>query len=637
MHSLRTRTVAIFILATSLTGDTGDVLSLGVGGTSGNGGGLDSLNREDRTYRAPVCDHWLFRNGTMRIPHIRKRPGCYSTEEWRAAVDSAWGTGLPTEKKLQIFDSFWTVIDSAFACFHNLDVNWDSLRIVYRAEVEGGVSRGRFAAIMNRLALALRESHTVIGDWLVNWRTFLEPGIPLQVVGGWGDHGHFGAGLTPLPDSSLLVYKVVPSHPLGLERGDIVLGYDEKPWKTLYQELLKAELPLKGNWGSSKTAFEHSLLVSGGMNWHLFDTIDILKYDSSDTLHLPTSLLADQDMEISCSEQLDIPGVPMPNLVADDKVSWGIVEGTQIGYVYVWSWHGGSGTEFYNAIDSLMNMHTTSGLILDFRLNVGGLMSSSDRGLGLLFNTKDTTVAFASRCNPDDHLAMCPSIGPYYIFGDPASYYDKPIAVLTGPGAVSAGDQTALRMKFHPMVKVFGKSTAGSFSIPAGMSLGDTSFYNQYAEHDAYLVDSPGQYLTHREFPVDEEVWLTPNDVARGYDTVVEAAIDWIMSNTPIAVPEDIPEDIPVTYHLFPNFPNPFNTSTTVRFALPMATDVNIIIYDLLGREVNCLLEVGREAGHYQVVWDGRTNRGEVIPTGVYFLRMTTPAYVRTIKMMLLK
>jgi hypothetical protein len=51
------------------------------------------------------------------------------------------------------------------------------------------VSRGRFAAIMNHLALALRESHTSIADPGVNYSA-LNPGVPLFVVGGWGNNQH---------------------------------------------------------------------------------------------------------------------------------------------------------------------------------------------------------------------------------------------------------------------------------------------------------------------------------------------------------------------------------------------------------------------------------------------------------------
>jgi hypothetical protein len=571
--------------------------------------------------------------GTIKLASLSDT-GQLSIENLLVAVDSVWGEGLNTEKKLEIFDAFWLTIDQEYACFNNLDVNWDSLRTVYRPQVEAGVSRGRFAAIMNHLALALREFHTVVGDWLVNWRTALEPGIPVHVMGSWVDQGHFGAGLTLTADSSLLVYKVAPDHPLGLEPGDLVLGYEGIAWKLLCNTLLHAELPVKGHWGSSRTSFEHSLMMSAGLNWHLFNIIDIVKYSSGDTLHLPTSQLVGAEMAISGTEQMAIPGVPMPDIYTDDHVSWGIVDGTQIGYIYVWSWYSGSGPKFYNAVDSLLHHFTTTGLILDFRFNTGGYMNSSDYGLALLFNTTDTTFGYAQRCNPDDHFAMCPSMGPYLLHGDPDTFYEKPIAVLTGPGAASAGDLVPLKMKFHEMARFFGKSTATSFNIPAGIVFEDTSFYKQFASEDAYLFNSPNEFLTHREFPVDEEVWLTREDVARGYDTVVEAAREWIEMVTSI---EPHAERIPSTHRLFWNYPNPFNPSTAICYDLSQFTEVSLVVYDLLGRNVITLVDSYMEPGYHQITWDGRDADCRNIPSGIYIARLITPGYTKSIKTVLLK
>jgi len=210
--------------------------------------------------------------GASAPPHwMPKQPGHYSLTDWRRVIDSTWGPGLPVSEKLAIFDMCWNTIDAKFGCFNNLSVNWDSLRTVYRPEIEDTVSRGRFAAIMNHLGTALREGHTNVKDILVNSSTELLPGVPLWVVGAWTDVGHFGAGLTPLPDSSLLVYRVADSHPLGLLRGDVVLGYDRRRWADILLELQDAQLPIRRQfcWGSCSTAMTHSLLNAAGMNWQV--------------------------------------------------------------------------------------------------------------------------------------------------------------------------------------------------------------------------------------------------------------------------------------------------------------------------------------------------------------------------------
>ena len=256
--------------------------------------------------------------------------GDFSSKDWAAVIDAYWGAGEPTAEKLRLFDLFWDAVDRRFACFNGVSVDWDALRERYRPEIEAGVSCGRFAAIMNHLSMALMESHTKVSNYTVS-STYLRSGVPIARVGGWGEVGHFGAALTPLPDSTLLVYAVANNHPMGLVPGDIVLGYDGEPWTQLYREIIDAELPLSGWWGSSEEAFTHTWLMGAGMNWHLFDTLDVVKYETGDTLHFATSALNRAYMSLFCTEQMDIPGVAKPLYALDEKVSYGIIEGTRIG------------------------------------------------------------------------------------------------------------------------------------------------------------------------------------------------------------------------------------------------------------------------------------------------------------------
>ena len=167
----------------------------------------------------------------------------FTVNDWRDVIDQRWGPGLPTAEKLRIFDFWWNEVHLTFAGFHHDDIDIFALRDKYRPEIEAGVSRGRFAAIMNHFTYQLNELHTYIFDVPV-WATTKTKGTPLFTIGQWGLNRHFGALLTPLRDKSLLVYKVLPNHPIGLEPGDLVLGYDGVPWKDLYPALLEAELPI---------------------------------------------------------------------------------------------------------------------------------------------------------------------------------------------------------------------------------------------------------------------------------------------------------------------------------------------------------------------------------------------------------
>ncbi|PKK83389.1 MAG: hypothetical protein CVT49_08750 [candidate division Zixibacteria bacterium HGW-Zixibacteria-1] len=474
--------------------------------------------------------------------YIAKRPGHYSGDDWQAVIDSTWGDGHSVGLESYLFRKFWQEIDSVFPCFNYLDTNvWDSLYDKYYPEILDSVSRGRFSAILTHATMALRESHTRAYDSVV-LMTEPAPGVPLLCIGGWGENNHFGAGLTPLPDSSLLVYTAVDNHPLGLVPGDVVLGYDGIPWKLLYPELLDAELPVcRPFWGSSEETFTHAILMAAGLNWHLYDTIDIAKYGTDDTIHLPTSLMDGQLLPLFATEQLPVPGVPFPIYTdaGDTLVTRGLIEETNIGYIYVLGWFGSSGSDFYNAVSEIMFDHETIGLIIDFRTTYGGWVVYQD-GLKLLYDTTMETSKWVKRCDPDDHYAMCPNPSfdsAMLIRGDPNSYYNKPIAVLTGPGAVSAGDQGALAMSYHPMVKFFGKPTRGAFNSKRFMLLYD-DIGGFVAINESYQVKDSGRYLTHLNFPSVEDfpdvpyedIWLSRDGAAQGKDDVVEAAMAWINS-----------------------------------------------------------------------------------------------------------
>ena len=484
-------------------------------------------------------DHRVGSHRPEILPHVKI--GKRTVEEWRELIDDTWGPGLPANEQVEIFDAAWDNLDQDYGAYMNLEVDMQALRRRYRQEIREGVSRGRFAAIMNHLSLAMKDAHTVIMSRSLNWQNRIDFDTPLFIVGPWVDNSPFGAALTPMPDGSLLVYRVLPNHNLGLEPGDLVLGYDGVAWKDLYPLLVAAELPiqLRGAWGSTDEAMRHCMLMSAGLNWHLFDTIDIQRYGSDEVVSLPTTLLVGQRGTVWGNEQLPVPGVEMPDFVDEDYITWGVIDGTQIGYIYVASWHWEDqyliSEQWLEAIDELMHHHETIGLIVDFRLNYGGYMLEAHDGYRLLFNQRVSAVSFDLRGRPDDHLDMVPhptfNAERFTIPGNSTTYYDKPIAVLFGPGAVSNGDWESLRMGFHPMVRTFGKPTNGAFTLSDFPELGDDWYFTK-ATGSGYLIEGH-QYLAHTGVQPDHEVWLDRDDVAAGRDTVVEAAVSWIESRWP--------------------------------------------------------------------------------------------------------
>ncbi|MFB0516723.1 MAG: T9SS type A sorting domain-containing protein [Candidatus Neomarinimicrobiota bacterium] len=83
------------------------------------------------------------------------------------------------------------------------------------------------------------------------------------------------------------------------------------------------------------------------------------------------------------------------------------------------------------------------------------------------------------------------------------------------------------------------------------------------------------------------------------------------------------------------NYPNPFNASTTITFSLRQRLQVALIVYDLLVREVMQLKKGLLDPSMHHVIWDGNTSDGREAPTGMYIVRLVTPGYTQSIKMLL--
>jgi len=112
-----------------------------------------------------------------------------------------------------------------------------------------------------------------------------------------------------------------------------------------------------------------------------------------------------------------------------------------------------------------------------------------------------------------------------------------------------------------------------------------------------------------------------------------------IIVQTPVGV-ED--ESIVDQFNLKQNYPNPFNPSTIIAYSVPVASFINLKVYDVLGNEVAVLVNEEKQAGSYQIdfsVKGGSASGGNAynIPSGVYFYQLTSDSFVDTKKMILMK
>ncbi len=101
--------------------------------------------------------------------------------------------------------------------------------------------------------------------------------------------------------------------------------------------------------------------------------------------------------------------------------------------------------------------------------------------------------------------------------------------------------------------------------------------------------------------------------------------------------PEDLLANIPTEYALDQNFPNPFNPSTTIRFALPEAADIQVRIYNIRGQLVRTLAKSSLKAGIHELTWDATNDHGVQVASGFYFYQLQSRDFNQVKRMLLIK
>ncbi|MBE0572745.1 MAG: T9SS type A sorting domain-containing protein [Ignavibacteriaceae bacterium] len=104
-----------------------------------------------------------------------------------------------------------------------------------------------------------------------------------------------------------------------------------------------------------------------------------------------------------------------------------------------------------------------------------------------------------------------------------------------------------------------------------------------------------------------------------------------VLNLTPTSVEENN-SSVPLDYVLFNNYPNPFNPSTIIRYSIPNQSKVVIKVYDILGKEIETLVNETKPVGIYELTWNAAS-----LPSGVYYYQLRAGDFIQVKKMMLLK
>jgi hypothetical protein len=117
-----------------------------------------------------------------------------------------------------------------------------------------------------------------------------------------------------------------------------------------------------------------------------------------------------------------------------------------------------------------------------------------------------------------------------------------------------------------------------------------------------------------------------------GRNEIMERIVNYFGLNTPVdVVGLDIPSQNPDEFRLFQNFPNPFNSSTAIRYHLPPQSNQNhvqLIVYNLIGEKVRTLINEKQAGGTHLAYWDGKNEQGEKVSSGVYLYQLKVNNFV---------
>ncbi|UCD39029.1 MAG: T9SS type A sorting domain-containing protein [Fidelibacterota bacterium] len=207
---------------------------------------------------------------------------------------------------------------------------------------------------------------------------------------------------------------------------------------------------------------------------------------------------------------------------------------------------------------------------------------------------------------------------------DSLIFYDQKVCMHWGPGGklwVGVDDYEVTTDSLHNNMTVLDFDNEEYFRIYHPDALIDTTANPDYAETEY------GKGFRGVSFSADNAfAFVQGNDQGATY----------IFHDVTLIVDEQSP-GIPDGYALAQNYPNPFNPNTRIAYEIPNAEFVSLDVYNLLGEKVRTLVNGMQTAGVHHVMWDGTTDNGVPVATGMYVYRMKAAGHSITKTMLLIK
>jgi hypothetical protein len=148
---------------------------------------------------------------------------------------------------------------------------------------------------------------------------------------------------------------------------------------------------------------------------------------------------------------------------------------------------------------------------------------------------------------------------------------------------------------------------------------------DSWSDNDSISV-SIGVYGVYDGFTITEDLLVSSGDL----EITVQIGVGVEVSIDELGI-------TPHAFALHQNYPNPFNPETTIQIDLAKKSDVSVSIYNLMGHRVATLLKGTLDQGIYNIKWNGLSDNGISLPSGMYFYEMKSPEYHSVKKLVLVK
>ena len=314
------------------------------------------------------------------------------------------------------------------------------------------------------------------------------------------------------------------------------------------------------------------------------------------------------------------PGSPEPNITVEPESL--IFDTTAVGS---------------SSVDMLSITNTGSDTLLIYNLfSPDSIFSVNTDSFNVLPGDNQIVLVTFVPNQPTDY-----SSDLFIVNNDPET--DTLVVLLTGVGFILAPE-----IFVDPMSLTFDTTAAGSSNLKlltiynignatltiSNISSTESVFSTNLTSYDIQPGDSQ---MVQVAFTPTEPIIYTSNLFVISNDSEMDTLIVPVSGVGIMLARIELDAQLPHILVLYPNYPNPFNPVTTLRYDLPENSLVNITIYDMLGREVKTLINQTQDAGYKSLIWDATNDYGKPVSAGIYLYQIQAGEYISTKKMVLLK